>query len=70
MGENTGIEWTNHTWNPFQGCHKVSEGCRFCYMYRDKLRYGQDPRVVVRSKPATFNAPLKWKDPALVFTCS
>ena len=35
-----------------------------------KKRYGQDPLIVVRSKPPTFNAPLKWTDPARVFTCS
>jgi protein gp37 len=39
-------------------------------MYRDKQRYGQDPKVVVRSKPPTFNKPLKWHEPARVFTCS
>jgi protein gp37 len=39
-------------------------------MFRDKKRYGQDPAVVVRSATATFNAPLKWKEPARVFTCS
>lgn len=64
------IEWTNDTWNPWQGCEKVSPGCKYCYMYRDKKRYGQNPKAVVRSKPATFNAPLtKLKGP-LVFTCS
>jgi protein gp37 len=70
MGEKSAIEWTQNTWNPWQGCRKVSPGCKFCYMYRDKIRYGQDPTIVVRSSPATFNAPLKWKEPALVFTCS
>ena len=70
MGERSAIEWTNDTWNPWQGCRKVSPGCKFCYMYRDKKRYGQDPMTVVRSAPATFNAPLtKLKGP-LVFTCS
>lgn len=58
------------TWNPWQGCHKISPGCKKCYMFSEKKRYGQDPDTVVRSKPATFNAPLKWKDPAYVFTCS
>ncbi len=28
-------------------------------MYRDKRRYGQKPEIVVRSKPPTFNKPLK-----------
>ena len=69
MAEKTGIEWTDRTWNPWQGCKKVSAGCKNCYMYREKKRYGQDPAVVVRSK-TTFNAPLKWKAPARVFTCS
>jgi protein gp37 len=70
MGEKTGITWTNHTWNPWRGCHKVSQGCKNCYMFREQERFRNDPTVVVRSKPRTFNAPLTWKDPALVFTCS
>jgi protein gp37 len=70
MGTTTHINWTEHTWNPWQGCRKVSPGCKFCYMYRDKERYGQDPKKVVRSTPATFNKPLGWKEPARVFTCS
>jgi len=70
MGERTEIAWTDHTWNPWQGCHKVSEACANCYMYRDKKRYGQDASTVVRSRPGTFKAPLKWREPARVFTCS
>ncbi|MBX7220363.1 MAG: phage Gp37/Gp68 family protein, partial [Blastocatellia bacterium] len=31
MGENTKIEWAHHTFNPWVGCAKVSEGCRNCY---------------------------------------
>jgi len=50
MGKDTLISWTDHTWNPFHGCIKVSEGCKFCYMYRDKERYGHDPTEVLRSK--------------------
>jgi protein gp37 len=70
MGNTTAIAWTEKTWNPWQGCTKVSDGCKYCYMYRDKERYGQDPKVVVRSSKSTFNKPLNWKEPALVFTCS
>lgn len=77
MGKSN-IEWTDYSWNPWQGCTKVSAGCKNCYMYRDKKRYGQDPSVVVRSAPATFNAPLaknrdgSWKIPSgsKVFVCS
>jgi protein gp37 len=39
-------------------------------MYRDKKRYGQDPTLVVRSHPATFNNPRRVKEPTLIFTCS
>jgi protein gp37 len=69
MAQKSEIQWTNATWNPWHGCHKVSDGCKFCYMFRDKERYGQEPNVVLRSK-STFNDPLKWKEPKLVFTCS
>lgn len=69
MGESSAIEWTESTWNPWHGCLKVSPGCAHCYMYRDKRRYGQDPALVVRSK-TSFDAPRKWKNPKMIFTCS
>lgn len=62
MGDKTAIEWTHRpgtigrTWNPWMGCRKVT-------------RYGKAFGSVVRSK-TTFNAPLKWKEPSTVFTCS
>ena len=31
MAENSAIQWTTHTFNPWRGCTRVSEGCRFCY---------------------------------------
>lgn len=70
MGNTTRIGWTDKTWNPWQGCTMVSAGCDNCYMFRDKRRYGQDPEIVVRSAPRTFNKPLTWTEPELVFTCS
>lgn len=72
MGKNTAIEWTDHTWNCWQGCTPISAGCKFCYMFRDKKRYGQDPTIVVRSKDKTFNSPLDptWKSGDRVFVCS
>lgn len=70
MGMTTGIEWTDHTWNPWRGCRKVSPGCLNCYMFRDQKRYGKDPTKIVRCSDKVFNAPTKWKDPALVFVPS
>jgi protein gp37 len=78
MAETSNIEWTDATWNPWQGCTKVSPACQHCYMFADLKRYGRDGSIVVRSKPPTFNLPMKkrrggqyaippgWK----VFTCS
>lgn len=31
MAENSGIAWTDHTFNPWIGCTKVSIGCDRCY---------------------------------------
>ena len=69
MADKSAIQWTEASWNPWHGCVKVSPGCKFCYMYRDKERYGQNPRIVSRSK-STFQDPLKWPEPKLIFTCS
>ncbi len=46
--ENTKIQWTNATVNFWTGCKKVSDGCKYCYMYRDKERYGSDGNDVVQ----------------------
>lgn len=69
MGDNSAIEWTDATWNPWMGCRKVSPGCKNCYMFREQKQYGNDPNLVRRSK-TKFNEPLKWKDPRKIFTCS
>lgn len=80
MGATTGISWTSMTYNPWTGCQRTSPGCAACYMYADKKRYGQNPRLVARTKDATFLAPFKWHKEVeqgkrtghdrLVFTCS
>ncbi|MFV2044088.1 MAG: DUF5131 family protein [Anaerolineales bacterium] len=69
MARKSSIEWTEATWNPWHGCIKVSPGCKHCYMYRGKTRYGQNPSSVQRSK-TTFEDPVKWKEPKLIFACS
>jgi protein gp37 len=69
MAQQSLIEWTDATWNPWHGCVKVSDGCKHCYMYRGKERYGKNPKEVTRSR-TTFADPLKWEDPRLIFACS
>jgi len=70
MADNTKIEWADATINFWHGCKKVSTGCKYCYMYRDKFRYGQEGSLVVKSKNDTFYRALKWVEPRKIFTCS
>jgi len=78
MGANSKIEWTDATWNPWQGCTKVSPACQHCYMFTDMKRYGRDGSVVHRSADQTFKLPLKKRRTgeyaippgSKVFTCS
>ncbi|MBL8735243.1 MAG: phage Gp37/Gp68 family protein [Planctomycetes bacterium] len=43
MANNSGIEWTEATWNPVAGCTPVSPGCLNCYAARMALRLGLMP---------------------------
>jgi protein gp37 len=72
--QESNIEWTTYTWNPWRGCHKVSAGCKNCYaetlVNRYKKVWKQDFREIRRGTPAVFNKPLHIKKPSMVFTCS
>lgn len=69
MGENSKIEWTTHTFNPWVGCQKVGPGCDFCYAedMMDK-RYGRvewGPHGDrLRTAPANWRKPLAWNKAA------
>lgn len=66
MAENSKIEWTDHTFNPWRGCTKVSPGCANCYAetlsHRNPKVLGEwgkgKPRV--RASAAMWREPLKW----------
>lgn len=38
MSEQTGIEWTDATWNPIAGCDEHSPGCKFCFAKHEAAR--------------------------------
>ena len=69
------IESRSEMWNLWHGCHKLSAGCRHCYVYRGDSKRGVDSRIV--SKTKNFDLPLQkkrdgeYKIPAgsLVYTC-
>jgi protein gp37 len=42
VGKTTEISWTDHTFNPWWGCVKVSPGCEHCYALSLAKRWGHD----------------------------
>jgi protein gp37 len=40
VAENSKIEWTNHTFNPWIGCQEMSAACDFCYARVMNERWG------------------------------
>lgn len=62
-------------WNLWHGCHKFSEGCRHCYVYRGDAKRDIDSSMVTQTK--NFDLPLRkkrngeYKIPpgTLVYTC-
>ncbi len=66
--KNTKIAWTHHTFNPWWGCVKVSDGCKNCYAATFAKRTGQDvwgvdaPRRFFGEKH--WHEPLKWNKEA------
>lgn len=62
MAENSGIEWTHHTFNPWIGCTKVSAACDHCYAEAWDNRFGGErwgPHAP-RTRTKTWGNPVKW----------
>lgn len=66
--KNSHIEWTDHTFNPWEGCTKVSPGCAHCYAETRNARFGGGtapnwgpgaPRR--RTSASNWREPLKWE---------
>lgn len=64
MGENSGIEWTHHTFNPWIGCTKISPACDNCYAEAYDKRYGGEhwgPKAERRRTAfSNWNNPRRW----------
>lgn len=65
MAENSKIEWTDHTFNPWIGCQAVSPACDHCYAEtQNNFRHwvdGWGPHGERRRTSAsTWAQPLKW----------
>lgn len=46
-------------WNPWRGCHRYSEGCRFCYIHKGDAKRGVDTDRIVPTE--NFDAPVERK---------
>lgn len=62
-------------WDPWRGCHKHSEGCKYCYIHKGDLKRGIDTNQIVKTDH--FYAPIardksgayKMKSGQTVFLC-
>lgn len=60
MSENSGISWTDHTFNPFWGCSKVSPACKHCYAADWAARWGYGWG---KDAPRRFFGEKHWREP-------
>ena len=76
MSLNTGIEWTDATWNPVAGCTKVSRGCDHCYAeriaerFRGVSKHPFEHGFDLTFRPHKLREPLGWRSPRRVFVNS
>ncbi|MFM0630716.1 phage Gp37/Gp68 family protein [Paraburkholderia xenovorans] len=67
MSENSKIEWTDHTFNPWEGCQKVGPGCDQCYAEARNARFAGGTAINWgpgaprrRTSAANWRKPLAW----------
>ncbi|VVD28458.1 phage Gp37/Gp68 family protein [Paraburkholderia dioscoreae] len=67
MSANSNIEWTDHTFNPWEGCQKVSPGCDHCYAEARNARFAGGTAINWgpgalrrRTSAANWRKPLQW----------
>ncbi len=70
----TGIIWTEITWNPMSGCKKKTSGCAYCYAetLAENKRGGAAFPVgfELTLRPHKLREPMKLKQPSLIFVNS
>ena len=62
-------------WNPWRGCHKYSEGCKFCYIHKGDAKRNVDTNKIIKTDK--FYAPIeknkkgeyKMKSGQIVYLC-
>lgn len=74
MSANSKIEWTDHTFNPWEGCQKVGPGCDHCYAETRNARFGGGVAVNWgpgaprrRTSASNWALPMRWNAQAEAF---
>lgn len=76
MSDRSAIEWTEASWNPATGCHKVSPGCAHCYAetfaerWRGVPGHPYEQGFDLKLWPQRLDVPLHWRRPRLIFVNS
>lgn len=63
MAENTAISWAQDTFNPWEGCTRISPACDHCYAADRAHRFGNDhlwSGELRRTSAANWRKPLRW----------
>jgi protein gp37 len=67
VSENSKIEWTDHTFNPWEGCQKVGPGCDNCYAETRNARFAGGTAINWgpgaprrRTSASNWRKPLQW----------
>jgi protein gp37 len=74
--QESGIEWTEATWNPVTGCDEVSPGCAHCYAktFAERWRgipgHHYEQGFDLRLWPERLQQPLRWSRPRTIFVNS
>ena len=62
-------------WEPWRGCHKISDGCSNCYIYKGDVKRGIDTSNIVKTSKFYLpiekksNGEYKIKKGSTVYTC-
>ena len=66
MGTTTGIQWTDHTFNPWIGCTKVSPECDNCYADAGSRRLAAQHRLTLWGDDSSryMTGDTYWSQPA------
>ena len=74
MSENSKIEWTDHTFNPWEGCQKVGPGCDHCYAETRNARFAGGAAINWgpgaprrRTSASNWEMPKRWNSQSAAF---